>query len=133
MIVPAAGPGALLHAGVLWASSSPDAIVRQDVDNVDKVSQVGQVGHVSQVHSVQEWLAVRAPVNAVDDATGETPLHRAVAGGNPLLVAFLVQNGADLFLGDKNGCTPLMLSEQQYSNAARVINKIIADVQIANY
>jgi ankyrin repeat protein len=47
-----------------------------------------------------------APVNAVDD-TGQTALHLAVATGPDSIVRLLAEKGADLFLKDQRGRTPL--------------------------
>ena len=46
-------------------------------------------------------------INFVDDQTGETALHKAIAGGHQEMVQLLCAKGASFEAIDKNGFTPL--------------------------
>jgi uncharacterized protein len=58
------------------------------------------------VNAVALCLERGAPVNAVDDS-GQSALHLAAASGPESMVKLLADNGADLFLKDQRGRTPL--------------------------
>jgi ankyrin repeat protein len=58
------------------------------------------------VNAVALCLERGAPINAVDE-TGQSALHLAVASGPESMVKLLAEKGADLFLKDQRGRTPL--------------------------
>lgn len=78
-------------------------------------------------HVVQRLLATgKVDVHAADEQ-GDTALHHAVMGANPVLVRLLVAAGADVNARDKRGRTPRELAiESKQSELAAWLADVAA-------
>jgi len=65
-------------------------------------------GDLSTVKSILEQEPDR--INAIDDVLGRAPLHYACAKNQPDIVAYLIEQGADVNLLDDYGDAPLELA-----------------------
>lgn len=75
------------------------AVTRQD-DTPD--------GHLLASHTVEQAkaaLAEGADINTRDDLNGQTPLMRSTLHGWSSMVAYLLEQGADITVGEKDGYT----------------------------
>ena len=64
-------------------------------------------GTSKAVLRVAAWLTRAGIENDLPDATGNAPLHHAVAGGQSHLARYLVAHGADVHRANREGRTPL--------------------------
>jgi len=62
--------------------------------------------------AVQTLLDNGEPVNAVNER-GNTALHYAVANGNAEMTRFLLNRGADMFIQNNKGWSPLKIAEKK--------------------
>jgi ankyrin len=69
--------------------------------------RVTSVNERTILEAARLMLEHRVDVNAVDDKTGDAPLHIAASFGYASVVQYLADNGADLHLVNYNGQTPL--------------------------
>ena len=60
----------------------------------------------NRVNDLQIELENGANINVQDNASGQTPLMAAVLRGNIQSVEYLLNNGADVTIGEKDGYTP---------------------------
>ena len=74
-----------------------------------------------------------AGVNEVNAANGWTPLHAAAANGHKMMVAALLEHGADPNMQDLNGSTPLHAAmARRHTDTAGVLLSRGADPTIKN-
>jgi ankyrin repeat protein len=72
-------------------------------------------------------------VNARDGDTGETALHIAVRRRDTPWMGFLLQNGADANVRDRDGATPMMLAAGTgFAEGVRVMTAVKAQVDASN-
>ena len=88
---------ALLLAGLCTLSAG----VRRHDDTPD-----GHILAADTVERVKAALAEGANINVQDELNGQTPLMRATLHGWSSMVTFLLDQGADVNIGEKDGYTP---------------------------
>lgn len=88
--------------------ADPDALNRFSPDGWTPLALAAHFGSTDAAHHL---LVSGADVNAVSQhRLANTPLHAAVAGKQPEMVALLLENGAEIDAVDANGFTPLALA-----------------------
>lgn len=88
------------------------------------------VGYQANLEKTQELLDKGANVNAINPASGNTPLHTAIYYGSwyrwedpyEKIVKLLLERGADTSIQNKRGDTPIRLAE--ISGNPSVINLV---------
>ncbi len=96
----------------------------------DEIHEASKQGNLEKVRSLVD--ADPALVGAKDKG-GETPLHWAAFNGNPDLVRFLLNKGADVDAKNARGLTPLFFSAAQgRTQAAGLLIERGADVNVRN-
>ena len=88
---------AFLLAGLCTIS----AAVRRNDDTPD-----GHILAADTVEKAKAALAEGANINIKDEVNGQTPLMRATLHGWNSLVTYLLDQGADVNIGEKDGYTP---------------------------
>ncbi|PIE04758.1 MAG: hypothetical protein CSA76_02485 [Spirochaetales bacterium] len=78
-------------------------------DNEGRSSLHIAAGNGTDTDTIQALLESSAPVN-MRDAFGNTPLHYAVSGSHFPQAAVLLANGADAYMENNNGESPLILA-----------------------
>lgn len=85
------------------------------------------------VEELAPLLSSAEAINSVDVDNGNRPLHIAAQNGHDAIVAYLVQNGAELDAQNGKGNTALhMAIEYDYYTCAKLILDAGADPSIAN-
>lgn len=111
-----------------------------DKDLSDGVSDASIAGNVPQI---MWWMSHKADVNSMKEGRhGRTCLHEAVDQGHIHATAFLLQNGADLYIKDDRGQTALDLAQNiaekgdgndvDRENYRKIINMLLA-IQRGDY
>ena len=95
----------VIFAAVLLLTTGSDAAM----SGSDFVTLCGR----ASLAEIEKAIEAGANIKAVNDKK-ETALHSAVSSyrNNPAVVAFLIENGADVNAKDDKGVTPLMLAAQ---------------------
>ena len=89
------------------------------------ISNASMAGNVPQI---MWWMSHKADVNSKKDGRhGRTCLHEAVDQGHVSTVAFLIMNGADLYIKDDRGQTALELAQNIFEKGGGSNNKIDKD------
>ncbi len=78
---------------------------------VDATNKAGETAlMMAALRGNEEWVRRLISSGAKVNRTGWTPLHYAASGGEPKLVALLLDQGADIEAASPNGSTALMMA-----------------------
>jgi ankyrin repeat protein len=91
----------MLAAGLGWRNGSPLA------------PSYDQGSEAEAVETLELLLELGLDINAAN-ADGDTALHGAIGGrGSQIIIAFLLENGADPLAANKREQTPLSIAESR--------------------
>lgn len=88
----------------------------------------------NNIEEIKSMLKNGTDINEKDDEFGATPLHRAITRGHNEIALFLIEQGADTTLQDKEGYTPLHYTAE-YGNiivAKAILEKNTASLHMEN-
>lgn len=96
--------------GIAAMLDHPDPVkmmftVWESLEPAERMIFIRRLGNQSELTAVR--FAIHHGFNPNDGEKGDTPLCRAVRLGDPQLVSFLIENGADPNLPDSDGFVPL--------------------------
>lgn len=84
-----------------------DPVMSQPVDDIYTAAAEGDVETVRRIIASGNW-----DYGAADNA-GKLPLEHAVEGGNPEIIAMMIQAGASPNIASREGKTMLQLAEEK--------------------
>jgi hypothetical protein len=107
-----------------------NAINRLHAEGED-INQLDSSGETALIHAINlnqkegaiALLKVGADVNACDDILKNTPLHYAILQGNVFFVRFLLENGADVSLHNRDGKSPVDFVDQSHNEEIKRLVK----------
>jgi len=98
--------------------------IRQIVKSKDKHHEIFDVIRQGDIVRIEEMIAKRPELVNARFNDDRTVLHAAALLGDPDVVAFLINEGADPTLEDDSGMTPLDIAEKEgHEEAAKVLRK----------
>ena len=84
-----------------------------------RISQMINAARTGDTESIKQLLLQGADINAPEPSTGDTPLIASIDKEQWDTVNYLLEQGPDLSLEDKNGNTPLYLAVSRVLKSIR--------------
>lgn len=112
-----------------WYGFVDEFRVRSDAQLESGIMEAVKAGNLKDVIW---WISHKADINCTHPpGTGRTLLHEAITHEHVNVVAFLLQNGADLYAVDSSGNRPLDITVN--SGKQRMIASMILQIQKGDY
>jgi len=105
---------------MLAITSLPDLMV-QDEDGDNALHLCAKYGYIE---CIIHLLSQEVPINTVN-LVGQSALHFAILGHQPLAVNLLIQQGANPTIVDKHGDTPLELAKKDVTLSDDIVEALM--------